>query len=477
MRVRHRLAMLGLGFMFVSASHAGGVPAPAMSTTPPAVAQEARTMLERLVSFRSVAGHAGVLPMAQYLRDQFIEAGFSAPDIELVRTHDDVAMLVRYRPASATVKAPVIFLAHMDVVDARREDWKTDPWTLTEKDGFLYGRGAVDNKFGVLTLAQAFMRLKREGFVPDRELVLALSGDEETGMRTTRVLADRLKGAAFAVNSDAGGGYLGSNGKATYSIQAAEKTYATFELTTQNEGGHSSSPRADNAIYELAAALQKFAAYRFPVKWNAVSLDGFAALAPTVEGELGKAMLQFAQHPGDAAALAVLEKEAGIDRDLRTTCVATMLKAGTAENVLASAATATLNCRIFPGETIADVQSTLARVAGNPALQIKVLGEPVESPVSEVPVEARRALDAVLAVRAPGASVSTYMEAGGTDGLWFRRAGIPTIAMGPLFSTDDSNYAFHGNNERLPLAEFNGGLDHFYRFIQALAGAGTPNQQ
>ena len=412
--------------------------------------------------------------LAQYLADRFAEAGFPASDIELLRVDDDVALIVRYRPVPAAAKAPVVFLGHMDVVDARREDWATDPWTLTDKDGFLYGRGAVDNKFGVLTLAQAFMRLKREGFVPDRELVLAFSGDEETSrMQTTRLLAGRLKGAAFAVNSDAGGGYRGSNNAATYAIQAAEKTYATFELTTRNKGGHSSSPRADNAIYELASALQKISAHRFPLKWNAASLDGFAAMAPAVGGDLGKAMLRFAQHPGDAAAVAVLAKEAGVDRDLRTTCVATMLQAGTAENVLASAATATVNCRIFPGETIAEVQSTLARVAGNPALEVEVVGEPMESPVSEVPAEARRALEAVLAVSAPGASISTYMEAGGTDGLWFRRAGVPTVGMGPLFSTNASNYAFHGNNERLPVTEFNGGLDHYYRFIKALAGPGN----
>lgn len=465
-----RLLVLALGFAYVSAGHAGNPPAAAIGTAPHAVVVEARSMLERLVSFRTTPGQGAVLPMAQYLSDRFVEAGFSTSDIEQVHTDDGVGLIVHYRPAPASAKAPVVFLAHMDVVDARREDWTTDPFTLVEKDGFLYGRGVVDNKFGLLTLAQAFMRLKREDFVPDRELILALSGDEETRMQTTRVLADRLKGAAFVVNSDAGGGYLGKNGAATYGIQAAEKTYATFELTTRNDGGHSSSPRPDNAIYELAAALQKIAAHRFPVRWNAVSLDGFAAMGPTVEGELGAAMLRFAQYPGDAAAVAILEKEPGIDHDLRTTCVATMLKAGIAENVLASAATATVNCRIFPGETIADVLSALARVVGNPALEIKVLGEPVESPISGVPVEARQALDAVLAVRAPMASVSTYMEAGGTDGLWFRRAGMPTVAMGPLFSTDDSDYNFHGNNERLPLAEFNEGLDHYYLFIRALAG-------
>lgn len=467
-----RLLFLVIAYVFVPAAQAAGVSA-GPSTGERA---EARTMLERLVAFRSTAGQEGVVPMAQYLRERFLEAGFTTSDIELVRQGDVAGLIVRYRPARASIKAPVVFLAHMDVVDARRDDWSTDPFTLVEKDGFLYGRGVVDNKFGVLTLAQAFMRLKREGFAPDRELILAFSGDEETRMQTTRVLAEKLKGADFVVNSDAGGGYLGKNGAATYGIQAAEKTYATFELTTRNEGGHSSSPRADNAVYELASALLKIAAHRFPVKWNAVSLDGFAAMAPAVEGELGAAMQRFAQHPGDPAAVATLEKEPGIDRDLRTTCVATMLKAGTAENVLPSAATATVNCRIFPGETIAEVQSALARVAGDPALEVKVLGEPVESPVSEVPVEARRALDAVLAVRAPKASVSTYMEAGGTDGLWFRRAGMATVAMGPLFSTDESNYNFHGNNERLPLSEFNAGLDHYYLFIRALAGSSSSGQ-
>jgi carboxypeptidase PM20D1 len=471
MPTRDRLLVLALALACVPASHASNAPTTATSARPAVVAVEARAMLERLVSFRTAPGQGAVLPLAQYLGDRFVEAGFAASDIELVRKDDDIAMIVRYRPASRSAKARVVFLAHMDVVDALREDWATDPFVLVEKDGFLYGRGVVDNKFALLTLAQAFMRLKREGFVPDRELVLAFSGDEETRMRTTRVLADKLKGAAFVVNSDAGGGYRGSNDAATYGIQAAEKTYATFELTTRNDGGHSSSPRADNAIYELAAALQKIAAHRFPVKWNAVSLEGFAAMGPTVEGDLGKAMLRFAEHPGDAAAVAILAKEPGVDRDLRTTCVATMLKAGSAENVLASSATATVNCRIFPGETVAEVQSTLARVGGNPALEIKVLNEPVESPVSEVPAEARRALDAVLAVRAPEASVSTYMEAGGTDGLWFRRAGMQTVAMGPLFSTDDSHYNFHGNNERLPLVEFNDGLDHYYLFIKALAGA------
>lgn len=476
--IHRQLLLLALCLVCVPASQAAslgdkGMDAPA---PPPATATAARAMLDKLVAFPTTSGSDAVQQMAQYLEGQFIDAGFDQADIELIPVDDGIGMIVRYRPAAttATTKKPVLFLAHMDVVEANREGWATDPWVLTEQDGFLYGRGVVDDKFGVLTLAQAFMRLKREGFVPDRELVLAFSGDEETGMATTRVLAERLKGAAFAVNSDAGGGYRGKDGTTTYGIQAAEKTYATFELTTRNKGGHSSVPRPDNAINELAVALLKISAHRFPVKWNDVSLAGFTALAPAMGGDIGKAMARFATHPGDPSAVAVLEQDPGTDRDLRTTCVATLLRAGTVENALPPSATATVNCRIFPGESIDGVRSILAQLAGNPAMEIKILGEPAESPVSEIPDEARRALDAVLAIRAPGASVSPYMEAGGTDGLWFRRAGIPTVGMGPLFSTDDSNYSFHGNNERLPLEEFNGGLDHFYLFIKALAGGEAP---
>lgn len=445
-------------------------PAWSQPQPPAAIVSEARDMFGRLIAFPTVKGKGSVPAMVAFLTGEFRKAGFAEADIETVPQDETMAMIVRFRGAPGSSRPPVLFLAHMDVVDARKEEWATDPWVLTEKDGALYGRGVVDNKMGVLTLAQAFMRLKREGFVPDRELIIAFSGDEETGMATTRLMAERLKGAAYALNSDAGGGFKGKDGAVTYAYQAAEKTYTTYEISFRNKGGHSSRPRKDNAIYSLAEALRKIAEHRFPVRWNDVTLESFRALAPTLDGRLKTTLDRFVAKPGNAAALAVIAADPEFQADLRTTCVTTMLRAGIVENALPTEATATVNCRIFPGETVAGTQATLARVIGDKEAQFKVLGAPVESPVSALPDEARKALEAVLAVRATGASVSPYLEAGGTDGLRFRAAGIPTIGVGPLIATADSNYNFHGINERVPLSEFVGGLDHYYLMIKALAG-------
>ncbi|MDZ7627049.1 MAG: M20/M25/M40 family metallo-hydrolase [Parvularculaceae bacterium] len=452
--------------------------AAAADTVPSDVAAEARAMLETLIAFPTVAGRGAVPKMAGYLAGELIEAGFDAGDIEIMTVGDSAALVARYRGAPDSAKKPVLFLAHMDVVEARREDWDHDPFALTEKDGVFYGRGVVDNKYGVLTLTQTFMRLKRDGFVPDRDLILAFSGDEETGMLTTRALASRLKEAAFAVNSDAGGGYRPADGSpGAYGLQAAEKTYATFEVTARNDGGHSSQPRADNAIYDLATALKRVEAHKFPPRWNAVSLEAFKAIAPSLAPDLRDAVERFVEKPGDARALKAMSKDAGLDRDLRTTCVATMLRAGHAENALPQSATATVNCRIFPGDKVEDVKATLMSVMANGNLEIATLGEPLESPVSAVPPEVTAAIAEVIKVRAPGAAISPYLEAGGTDGLHFRRAGVPTVGAGPIFSLEGDEYNYHGKNERLPAARFYEGLDHFMIFIKALAGGGPLQQE
>lgn len=460
--IRAGIAACLLSVFLVPFAH--GAPAP--------VEVEARAMLEDLVAFPTTADGDAVPRMADYLRGRFLAAGFAPEDIELVPAGKSVGMLVRYRGAAGSPHKPVVFIAHMDVVTVQREDWNTDPWTLTEKDGALYGRGAVDNKYGLLTVAQAFMRLKREGFVPDRDLVAAFTGDEESGMLTTQALAQRLQGAAFALNADAGGGFRAADGKTSYVYQASEKTYVTFELTVRNSGGHSSAPRKDNAIYELSTALQRIAAHRFPVKWNDISLASLAAIVDAVEGESRASLQAFIARPGDEAAVEVLQEDPYIDRELRTTCVATMLRAGTAENALPASATATVNCRLFPGETVAQTLAVLKDVVGNPEAEFATLGDPVESPASEMPAEALAALETVIAARAPGTKITPYQEAGGTDGLRFRRAGIPTLGVGPLFATVDSEYNFHGNNERLPLDQFRDGLDHIYLLIKALSGSG-----
>ncbi len=357
----------------------------------------------------------------------------------------------------------------MDVVDAKAEEWKSDPWSLVERDGALYGRGVVDNKYGLTTLVQAFTRLKREGFMPDRDLILVLSGDEETGMRTTRALAERLKGAAFAINSDAGGGYRGETGEVIYVYQAAEKSYATYELTVRNTGGHSSRPRSDNAIYELARALDRISKISFPVRWNDVTIESFKTLLPTLPSDVKMRLERFIESPGDETGEALLQADASFVGDLKTTCVATMIQGGVIENALPTEATATVNCRIFPGESGAETQALLIGSTGEENIEIEVKNSLGESAVSVMPTEVLRALEVVLASRAPTASISPYMEAGATDGLQFRRLGIPTVGAGPLLSSNDSNYNYHGIDERLPVSEFNDGLDHYYLFIKALS--------
>jgi acetylornithine deacetylase/succinyl-diaminopimelate desuccinylase-like protein len=442
------------------------------ASTVPAQAADARDMLERLVAFQTVAGRGQSLAMADYLAGELKAAGFDSEDVRVERVGDTATLTVRLR--GRTGAAPVVFLGHLDVVDARRSEWKTDPWKLTEVDGKLHGRGVVDNKYGVLTIVRAFIRLKREGLVPSRDLVAAFTGDEETSMATTKRLAERLRGAAFAVNSDAGGGFRPKNGApASYYAQASEKTYVSFEMIVRNKGGHSSAPRADNAIYELAEALKRIAGHRFPVRWNDVSLSGLKGSAAGMDGEDKAAALRFLASPGDPAAVAVLEKDPWVNRELRTTCVATVLRAGGEENVLATSASATVNCRAFPGETIAQVKAALAEAIGSEGVELKTIGDPAESPVTPIPAEASRALRGVMAIRAPGGAVTPYMEAGSTDGLYFRRAGIPTIGAGPLFSTDGVSYNYHAVDENLPVDQFVDGLDHFYHFIKALERPGA----
>ena len=292
-------------------------------------------------------------------------------------------------------------------------------------------------------------------------------------MLTTRALVTThraLTDAEFALNADAGGGVLADDGTPiSYLLQTAEKTYATFELTLTNPGGHSSTPRADNAIYELAAVLRNLEAYRFPVMTNDASLSYFTAAARVTPGPVGVAMAHFAENPGDSAAAEVLWHEPEHVGITRTTCVATMLRAGHAENALPQSATATVNCRIFPGVEVAEVEDTLRRVAGNPNLQIRVLGEPLSSPASPPRDDALRAVTRGVEAIRPGTPVIPYMAPYATDGKEVRRAGIPTYGVMGLFVADDDVFA-HGLNERVPVRSFYDALEFWHVVLTDLAG-------
>ena len=427
----------------------------------------------RIIGVETSKNLGNVPEVANYLAAELIAAGLPEEDIEVVPLGETASLIAKYRGDGSSGKAPILLLGHMDVVEALARDWERPPFELTSDDDYFYARGTVDNKYGIAQLTSTFIRLKKEGFVPNRDLILAFSGDEESGMTTTRMLAnDRedLAEAEFALNSDAGGGDLSADGKpVVYLMQAAEKTYVSWEMTVRNPGGHSSRPRPDNAIYDLADAITKIQNYKFPVRWSEMTQTFFEETGEQLGGELGDAMVRFANNPQDKEASDRLATESSYVGTTRTTCVVTMLQAGHAENALPQSATATVNCRVFPGVPVASIETALRQVVENEAVEFKQLNEATESPISRLRPDVVAAVEKAVHARYPDVKVIAYMESGGTDGMHFRKAGIPTWAVSGLFMNPDEMYA-HGLNERLPIKAFYDGLDHWSIILRELAG-------
>lgn len=438
----------------------------------PAHEAQAREIYARIVGFRTAEGQQQTPAMVAYLSEVLTRAGVPASDITTLDSGEARAMLVRV-PGQGHGR-PILFSAHMDVVDARPEDWERSPFTLLEENGVFYGRGTTDNKAGVAALMSTILRLRAEQLRPARDLVFAFVGDEETGMLTTRLIAAHpwVANAEFAINTDAGGGLLDeTTGKPLiYLVQGAEKTYASFELLVTNAGGHSSRPRADNAIYQLARAMLKVEAYRFPVMANDLTRAYLGAVGQAQPGEVGEALRRFAADPTDTAAAETLSRSPEFVGTTRTTCVATMLDAGHAENALPQKAKAVVNCRIFPGVPVAAVRDALVTAIDDAGVQVTTLDTPEASPVSEMRPDVMQAIVRAVHEKYPGVPVVPYLESGGTDGKVYRTAGIPTFASSGLFSKPSEMYA-HGLNERLPVRSFYEGLDHIFRLAVELGGA------
>jgi len=414
--------------------------------------------------------------MASYLEGVLRDGGIASDNIAKLPKGETIGMLVRI-PGTDSNARPVLFSAHMDEVDARPEDWKRDPYKLIEENGYFFGRGTLDNKAGVVALMSTILRFQKAGLKPRRTLVLAFVGDEETGLDetdgTTRQIAAHpwVKGAEYAINTDAGGGILAPDGKPIiYLVQGAEKTFATFELTATNPGGHSSRPRADNAIYDLAKAVTRVGDYRFPVMSNELTRAYLGAVGKVTPGPAGEALRRFAANPQDSAAADAIWANPEFVGTTRTTCVATMLSAGHAENALPQKATATVNCRIFPGVTVDDVRQQLTKVVADPRIAVSVVGAPFASPVSELRPDVERAIAQSIHKRYPGVALSPYLESGGTDGKVYRPAGIPTWASSGVFIKPDEMFA-HGLNERIPVKSFYDGVEHIYDLARTLGGA------
>jgi acetylornithine deacetylase/succinyl-diaminopimelate desuccinylase-like protein len=431
---------------------------------------QAREIYAKAISIPTSVGKGQVPVLANYLADRFRAAGFADADIHVLPLGETASLVVRY-PGNGTGGKPVLLMAHMDVVTAKPEDWKRDPFTLIEENGYFFGRGSDDVKDGVAVLAATFLRLKAEHFVPTRDLVIVFSGDEETEMATIQDLAKNhrdLIDAEFALNSDGGGGSLGEDGRAlVYSLQTAEKTYASFDLTVRNPGGHSSTPRPDNAIYDLAAALGKLRAYAFPVQWNDTTRAYFKVTGAQTPGALGKAMLAFAANPEDAAAAATIASNPSEIGKTRTTCVPTLLRGGHADNALPQSATATVNCRIFPGVAVDAVKQAIQDVVG-PQVEITTLGAPAASDDSPLRPDVVDAVTRAVHAIHPGVPVVPEQSSGASDGLYLRAAGIPTYGTSGMFVKDNDSFA-HGLDERVPVRSFYDSLEFWYVLVKAVA--------
>lgn len=424
--------------------------------------QQARQILEKLVSFRSAAGKGQNVAIADYVTQTLKAGGVPEADIARIEVGETPGLVVRI-PGRDPKQAPVLFSAHMDVVDARPEDWTRDPFKLIEEDGTFFGRGVADNKTGVTSLISTILRLKAEKVTPERTLVFAFVNDEEVEMLTTREIAKHpwVKNARFAVNTDAGGGILTPDGKPLlYLVQGAEKTYATYRVTVANQGGHSSRPRPDNAIYDLANFLDRLEASPFPAQSSPLTLEYLGAMGRVVSGEQGKALRDFAANPADPQAAEKLRSIAEYVGVTRTTCVPTLLEAGHAENALPQKAVATINCRIFPGVPAEQVQQKLQSIAG-PNIKVESTQPVFDSPATPMVPEVTEAIKRSIHKTHPGLAISPYQESGATDGIWYRRAGIPTVASSGAFFVPGTLFE-HGLNERLPVKAFYSAIEHFH---------------
>jgi len=448
------------------------VPPPADAAGPrvsPELHDQALDLLRKSIAFRTVKGGDQVPAYAEYLKSVLVSAGFSAEDIVIEPVGATAIMIARYRGTDPS-KKPIVVNGHMDVVEAHRQDWERDPFTAVVEGGYVFGRGAIDNKFDISMVTTVLAHLKRAGWKPKRDILLALTGDEETEMVSTQLLAQKIKNAELVLNSDGGGGYLGEDGKPlVYGLQGAEKVYADFTLTVTDEGGHSSRPGKINAINDIARALDRIGNYEFPPMQNEITRAFFKATAAREAGPLADAMKRFAADPADAGAIAALSADREYIGLVRTTCVATQIEGGHAPNALPQRATANINCRIFPGTSIASVQKTLADLIANDRVRIMLVDSgAIESNASELRPDVIAAVTKAVHATHPKVPIVPSMSAGATDSMHFRALGVPSYGVSGLFVKASDDFS-HGLNERVPVAAIDGALEHWDVLLKALA--------
>jgi acetylornithine deacetylase/succinyl-diaminopimelate desuccinylase-like protein len=435
--------------------------------------QRAREIFKELIEINTTDTPAGnVTRAADAMAARLKAAGFSARDVQVLGPDPRKGNLVARLRGTGAGK-PLLLLAHLDVVEAKREDWSVDPFTFLEKDGFFYGRGTSDDKSMAAHFVANLIRLKEEGFRPDRDLILALTADEEGGgfngvewlVKNHKDLID----AEFAIN-EGGGGNMRKGKYLTNEVQASEKVFQDFRLEVTNPGGHSSLPVKDNAIYHLSTGLARLAAFDFPVELNEVTREYFARSA-TVQSDpkLAADMGAVARPTPDLAAAARLAASLPYyNAQMRTTCVATRLLGGHANNALPQMASANVNCRILPGTSPASVRAKLAEVLADPKITVTFVGEATPSKPSPLRPDVMDAVGSLTKQMFPGVVVVPVMSTGATDGLYLRNGEIPTYGVDGTFGDIDDVRA-HGRDERVGVKQYFEGLEFQYRLIKALA--------
>jgi acetylornithine deacetylase/succinyl-diaminopimelate desuccinylase-like protein len=448
---------------------------PSSNVPPPADQDLARDMLKTLVEIDTTHEH-GSTAAAKAIQDWLLSAGFPAGDVVFLAPPDHPTkgnVVVRYRgkhPGDA-----VLFLGHLDVVEAKREDWSVDPFKLTEQDGWFYGRGTIDMKDGDAALVESLIRLKREKFVPDHDVIVAFTADEEAGgdsngpaflLKEHRDLID----ASLVVNLDGGGGNTRNGKRLFFEVGTSEKTYVTYTLETTSPGGHGSLPGPDNAIYRLAAGLVRLQAFKFPVVLTATTRASFDKLAALESGSAAADMHAVAQSPPDLEAAERLSQNVRLNAELRTTCVATLISGGHAENALPQRAKATVQCRMLPGDSAENVQQLLVGVLADPAIHVTLDAPPIVSPESPPTPQIMKKVALLAHSMWADVPIIPTMATGFSDDRQTRSAGMVSYDISGVWADVDENRA-HGKDERVGIQAFDESVEFTYRLIKTMSSA------
>ena len=449
------------------------MPALAMAEPMPHPQAEAQALdlAERAIAFRSVQGPGNQTPqLAAYLKQQLVAGGFADGDVTITPVDDTAYLIARYRGRDPAAK-PLVISGHIDVVEAKPADWQRDPFNPVVEHGYLYGRGATDMKLDAAIAMAALLEMKRQHVVPRRDIILELSGDEETAMKTGAIIARKLANADIVLNIDGGGGSLDEKtGKPAYfTWQGAEKTYADFELTVTNPGGHSSAPRKVNAIVELAQALTRIGAYQFTPEASDLTRAYFENAAAYEDAATAAAMRAFAANPADRSAIATLSATPSMIGKIGTTCVATMVSGGHALNALPQRATANINCRIFPGHKPSAIMAELKTVVADPGVAFKDVTEgSVATDASPIRPDFVAAVTKAMNQVYPGVPVFPSMSSGASDSMWFRHNDVASYGASPVFIKDSEDFS-HGLNERTPIANIPPAIDYYLSLFTDLS--------